>query len=97
MIRTDVINDFNETAHDRRITSKETSHDARADSEATHVIILIAQAFLDYFALEIDVHVEFMNIHELARPHTECHVSDVEAHSIHLQISNVLHHYIRSG
>ena len=45
------------------------------------------------FALEIDAHMEVMNTQVPIHPCATCHVSEVEAHRMHLQITNILHHW----
>ena len=96
MIPTDAIQVFSEIAHDRLIASRDTSHEAQTDSGATHAIVWTAHAHQVIFALEIEAHMGVMNVHVLTHPCTTCHVSDLAAHSTHLQITNILHHRNKS-
>ena len=93
MIPSDMIKTINDTAHDQRIASRDTSNEAQTDSETNHTSVLTVGAHLAVLALEIDALVGTMNIHALAYPYVTCHVLDLAAHSIHLQIANVLHHW----
>ena len=58
MIPTDEIKVTNETAHDRLIISRDTSHEVLFDSETTHEIVLIAHAQQVVLASVTDIHVE---------------------------------------
>ena len=92
MIHTDIIKAINDTAQDQLIAFRDTYHETWTDSETTHAIVLTANSHQAIFALEIDVHLETMNIHVLTHQYAKFHVLYVAAHNIHLQIANVLHH-----
>ena len=81
-IPTDIVQDIDETAQERLITSRDTIPIVWNDSERTHTIFLTAHSRQLVFALKIDVHVAGINIHLLIHPYSKFHVLDVAAHSI---------------
>ena len=92
----DIIKAINETALDQLVESRNTSHEAWADSETTCAIVITSHTHHVFLALEIEVHVRATNIHVLTHPYAKCRVLDVAVHNIHLQIANVPHHLNKS-
>ena len=57
MISASIIKASNETAHDRLVASRDTSHEAQTDSDSTDAIVLAGHAHQVVFAFTIDAHV----------------------------------------
>ena len=84
---------MSEFAHDNLIASTDTIDETKAqvDSEAINAYFLIAHVYQIAFDSEIDNHAGLTNILALINLYAVCHVSDVAAHNIHLQIATVHH------
>ena len=87
----DKIKAINETSLDVLINSRDTNHEALANSETNRTIVLTSHAHQVVFALEIDAHAGATNIYELNHHYATCHVLDIVVRNTRLQIKNVLH------
>ena len=96
MIPNETINVINKTYLAQLIDSRDTNHEGQDDSETPRTIIEIAHAHQLGFASEIDERDGARNIHELTHPYTTCHVLDVAAYKVNLQVENVLHYVNKS-
>ena len=88
----DILKVINVTTLDKLLDSRDTNHEAQADTETSHAIVMIAHVHQVISASKTDAHDGITNIHVLNRPYETCLVLDVAAHSIHLPTENVLHH-----
>ena len=94
MILTGIINAISVIAHDLLIIFRDMIYVTEAEvyCETIRAIVLTSHAHREVLTLEIDVHFEIMNIHELTHSFEIWLVLDVVVHIIHLQLTNVLYH-----
>ena len=59
---TDIVKAINKTAHNRLFASRDTNHEARADSRKARAVLLSARAHQVFFTFRIDVHIRAINI-----------------------------------
>ena len=95
-ILSDMIKDIKGSTFDRQIDSRYTNREALADSKETGEIVTTSHALLVVFASEMDIHVGAKNIHKPTLVYATCHVFNVKALNIRLQIANVLRHLNKS-
>ena len=88
----DILKAINVTTRARLFNSRETNREAKADIETTRTNSMTLTLTKSFSLRRQTSHDGITNIHILIHPYAICHVSDVAAHNIHLQIENLLRH-----